>query len=140
MDNGHNKDEGLIGNEKIEEAVLALQSEPSQEMLAHTLTVIRRRIREGGQFIVAVEPSLESTHMNLQIVKTADGAMWWSAFTGFEEELKGADSVKSTFLSDIDKLFETALEVPEINGVIINPWNRTIMLDKELIRIILQQA
>ncbi len=140
MDNRHNKDEGLIGNEKIEEAVLALQSEPSQEMLAHTLTVIRRRIREGGQFIVAVEPSLESTQMNLQIVKTADGAMWWSAFTGFEEELKGADSVKSTFLSDIDKLFETALEVPEINGVIINPWNRTIMLDKELMRIILQQA
>ncbi len=140
MDNRHNKDEGLIGNEKIEEAVLALQSEPSQEMLAHTLTVIRRRIREGGQFIVAVEPSLESTQMNLQIVKTADGAVWWSAFTGFEEELKGADSVKSTFLSDIDKLFETALEVPEINGVIINPWNRTIMLDKELIRIILQQA
>lgn len=140
MNNRQNKDEGLIGNEKIEEAVLALQSEPSQEMLAHTLTVIRRRIREGGQFIVAVEPSLESTQMNLQIVKTADGAMWWFAFTGFEEELKGADSVKSTFLSDIDKLFETALEVPEINGVIINPWNRTIMLDKELIRIILQQA
>lgn len=140
MNNRQNKDEGLIGNEKIEEAVLALQSEPSQEMLAHTLTVIRRRIREDGQFIVAVESSLESTHMNLQIVKTADGALWWSAFTSFEEELKGADSVKSTFLSDIDKLFETALEVPEINGVIINPWNRTIMLDKELIRIILQQA
>jgi nitric oxide synthase oxygenase domain/subunit len=140
MNNRQNKDEGLIGNEKIEEAVLALQSEPSQEMLAHTLTVIRRRIREDGQFIVAVESSLESTQMNLQIVKTADGALWWSAFTSFEEELKGADSVKSTFLSDIDKLFETALEVPEINGVIINPWNRTIMLDKELIRIILQQA
>lgn len=140
MNNRQNKDEGLIGNEKIEEAVLALQSEPSQEMLAHTLTVIRRRIREDGQFIVAVESSLESTQMNLQIVKTADGALWWSAFTSFEEELKGADSVKSTFLSDIDKLFETVLEVPEINGVIINPWNRTIMLDKELIRIILQQA
>lgn len=140
MNNRQNKDEGLIGNEKIEEAVLALQSEPSQEMLAHTLTVIRRRIREDGQFIVAVESSLESTQMNLQIVKTADGALWWSAFTSFEEELKGADSVKSTFLSDIDKLFETVFEVPEINGVIINPWNRTIMLDKELIRIILQQA
>ena len=140
MNNRQNKDEGLIGNEKLEEAVLALRSEPSQKMLAHTLTVIRRRIREDGQFIVAVESSLESTQMNLQIVKTADGALWWSAFTSFEEELKGADSVKSTFLSDIDKLFETALEVPEINGVIINPWNRTIMLDKELIRIILQQA
>ena len=140
MNNRHNKDEGLIGNEKIEEAVLALQSEPSQEMLAHTLTVIRRRMKDGGQLIVAVEASLESTQMMLQTVKTADGALWWAAFSSFDEELKGADSVKSTFLSDLDKLFETALEVPEIKGIIINPWNRTIMLDKKLIKIILGQG
>lgn len=140
MDDRHNKDEGLIGNEKMEEAILALQSEPSQEMLAHTLTIIRRRMRDGGQLIVAVEPSPESTQMKLQTVKTADGALWWAAFSSFDEELKGADSVKSTFLSDIDKLFQTALEVPEIKGIIINPWNRTIMLDKELIKIILGQG
>lgn len=140
MDDRHNKDEGLIGNEKMEEAILALQGEPSQEMLAHTLTIIRRRMRDGGQLIVAVEPSPESTQMKLQTVKTADGALWWAAFSSFDEELKGADSVKSTFLSDIDKLFQTALEVPEIKGIIINPWNRTIMLDKELIKIILGQG
>lgn len=140
MENKNIQDAGLAGNEKIEEAVLALQSEPSQEMLAHTLTVIRRRMREGGQLIVAVEPSLESTQMSLQTVKTGDGELWWSAFTSFDEELKGADSVKSTFLSDIDKLFETALGVPEIKGIIINPWNRTIMLDKELVKIILGQG
>ena len=29
-----------------------------------------------------------------------------SAFTSFEEELKGGGSVKSTFLTDINKLFE----------------------------------
>ena len=53
MDN--NKiDEGLQGNEKIETAIAALQQEASEEMLAHTLTVIRRRMKEGGQFIVAV--------------------------------------------------------------------------------------
>ena len=52
MDN--NKiDEGLQGNEKIETAIAALQQEASEEMLAHTLTVIRRRMKEGGQFIVA---------------------------------------------------------------------------------------
>ncbi len=135
--NKRTQDEGLIGNDKIEEAVLALQNEPSQEMLAHTLTVIRRRMKEGGQLVVAVEPSLESTQMKLQTVKTADGALWWAAFTSFDEELRGADSVMSTFLSDIDKLFETALEVPEINGIILNPWNRTIMLDKKLISIIM---
>ena len=135
--NKRTQDEGLIGNDKIEEAVLALQNEPSQEMLAHTLTVIRRRMKEGGQLVVAVEPSLESTQMKLQTVKTADGVSWWAAFTSFDEELKGAGSVMSTFLSDIGKLFETALEVPEINGIILNPWNRTIMLDKELISIIM---
>jgi hypothetical protein len=134
--NKRTQDEGLIGNDKIEEAVLALQNEPSQEILAHTLTVIRRRMKEGGQLVVAVEPSLESTQMKLQTVKTADGALWWSAFTSFDEELKGADSVKSTFLTDIDKLFDAVFDAEGISGVIINPWNRTIMLDRELIRII----
>ena len=132
-----NQDEGLKGNEKIEEAIYELQSEATPEQLAHTLTVIRRRIREGGQFIVDVEPSYTGTQMNLKTIKTEDGAVWWSAFTSFEEELKGADSVKSTFLSDMGKLFEMALTVPEIQGVILNPWNRTIMLNKELIRITL---
>lgn len=134
--NKRTQDEGLIGNDKIEEAVLALQNEPSQEMLAHTLTVIRRRMKEGGQLVVAVEPSLESTQMKLQTVKTADGALWWSAFTSFDEELRGADSVKSTFLTDIDKLFDAVFDAEGISGVIINPWNRTIMLNRELIRII----
>ena len=38
------RDEGLKGNEQIEEAILALQQEATPEMLAHALTVIRRRI------------------------------------------------------------------------------------------------
>ncbi len=132
-----NQDEGLKGNEKIEDAIAALQSNATEELLAHTLTVIRRRMKEGGQLIVAVEPSVQGNQMNLQTVKTTDGAVWWSAFTSFEEELKGADQIKSTFLTDIDKLFQTVLSVPEIKGVILNPWNRTIMLDKHLIEIIM---
>ena len=74
--------------------------------------------------------------MNLKMIQTSDGANWWYAFTSFNEEMKGADSVKSTFLVDIDKLFDAALTVPEIKGVILNPRNRTLMLDKGLIRII----
>ena len=131
------QDEGLKGNEKIEEAIAALQKETTPEQLAHTLTVIRHRVQEGGQFIVAVEPSLTRTRMNVRVVKTSDGEGWWTAFTGFEEELKGADSVKSTFLTDMGKLFQTALTVPDIQGVILNPWNRTLMLDKDLIEILL---
>ena len=43
-----NQDERLKGNEKIETAIAALQQEPNDELLAHTLTVIRRRMKEQG--------------------------------------------------------------------------------------------
>ena len=37
-----NVDEGLRGNEQIEEAIAALQQEPSQEVLGHILTCMDR--------------------------------------------------------------------------------------------------
>lgn len=131
------QDEGLRGNEKIEEAIFLLQKEPSQEQLAHTLTVIRRRMQEGGQLIVAVEPDPAQAQMKLQTVRTPDGKIWWSAFTSFEEELKGSGSVMSTFLTGIEQAFRAVLAAEGAKGIIVNPWNRTIMLDKNLIRIIL---
>lgn len=133
-------DEGLYGNEKIEEAIAALQQEPTQELLAHALTVVRRRMRENGQMIIAVEPGMSGEQMKLQAVQTADGKSWWAVFTSFEEELKGSGSVMSTFMTDIQKVLEAALSEGQISGVIINPWNRTLMLDKTLIRIILGET
>ena len=139
IQNNDTKDEGLKGNEKIEEAISALQQEASQELLAHTLTVIRRRMKEEGQLILAVEPSV-AEELKIQAVKTADGKNWWSAFTSFEEELKGSDRVMSTFLTAIEPLFQSAVQVNEIEGIILNPWNRTIMLDKTLLRLILGES
>ena len=130
-------DLGLQGNEKIEAAIAGLQQETSQEQLAHVLTVIRRRMKEKGQLIIAVEPFTADSGIRLQAVETTDGEKWWMAFTDFEEELKGGDGVKSTFLTDMDKLFETAAGVAEIKGIILNPWNRTLMLDKNLLNIIM---
>ena len=130
-------DKTLQGNDKIESAIAALQQEPSQEMLAHVLTVIRRRMNEHGELIIAVDPSSAASGLQVQAIQTDDGRKWWAAFTSFEEELKGGGSVQSTFLTDIDQLFHSALQVNEIEGIILNPWNRTIMLDKNLINIIL---
>lgn len=129
-------DEELKDNERMEQAILSLQQNPTQEMLAHALTVVRRRMQAHGQLIVAVEPSVGNQQMRLQAIQTDDGKKWWAAFTSFDEELKGGGSVISTFLTDMEKLFVSALSVDEIEGVIINPWNRTLMLDKNLIRII----
>lgn len=106
-------------------------------MLAHTLTVIRRRMKEGGQFIIAVEPPTGGNQMQIQAVQTPDGNSWWAAFTSFEEELKGSGSVMSTFLTGIEQAFRAVLAAEGAKGIIVNPWNRTIMLDKNLIRIIL---
>lgn len=131
------KDNELQGNEKIEEAIAALQQEPTQEMLAHTLTVIRRRMQEKGQFVIAVEPHTGDNQLKLQAITTDDGKVWWMAFTSFEEELKGSNSVMSTFMTDIKQLFTSALQADAISGIILNPWNRTIMLDKNLIQITL---
>lgn len=133
----YTQDAGLIGNDKIEEAILALQNEATQEMLAHVLTVIRRRMNDGGQVIVAVEPPTGDGQIRVQAVKTDDGKSWWSVFTSFDEELKGSNAVMSTFLADIGGLFTSAIKTKGIEGIIINPWNRTLMLDKTLINIIL---
>ena len=134
------QDEGLRGNEKIEEAIAALQQELSADILAHTLTVVRRRMREQGQFILALETPGADEQLKVRAVKTEDGKLWWAAFTSFEEEMRGAEQVQSTFMADIGKLLETALTVPEIEGIILNPWHRTLMLDKTLIQIILPES
>ena len=133
------QEEALQGNETIEQAIAALQQSATPELLAHALTAIRRRIRENGQFVVAVEPG-PATQMSLKTVQTPDGRAWWYAFTSFEKEMQGAEQVQSTFMADIGKLLETALTVPEIEGIILNPWHRTLMLDKTLIQIILPES
>ena len=134
-------DEGLQGNETIEEAILALQQEPTEEMLAHTLTVIRRRARANGQFIVAVMPPAGAeSSLQIQAIQTEDERYWWMAFTGFDEELRGSGSVMSTFMADIGQLFRSAVSVEDIQGVIVNPWNRTLMMDKNLIKITLGEG
>ena len=136
-DNHITKDEGLQGNEKIEEAIAAHQKELTDEMLAHTLTVIRRRMKAKGQLILAVDAPGGDGKLNVQAVKTDDGKNWWAAFTSFEEELKGGGSVMSTFLTDVEQLFHSAIATDEIEGIIINPWNRTLMLNKQLLKIVL---
>ena len=131
------KDEKLQGNEKIEMAIEGLRKEPTQEMLAHALTVIRRRMKEDAELIVAVDPALEGSQLNVHVLRLEDDSSWWMAFTSFEEEVKGANKVMSTFMGNMRQMFDAVLKTDGVDGIIVNPWNRTIMLDKTLIRIIL---
>lgn len=132
-----NKDIQLQGNEKIEEAIVALQNNATEELLAHTLTVIRRRMNEGGHFIIAVDSNENVNDLKIGTIQTAEGKLWFVAFTSFEEEIKGSNQVMSAFTSTISQIFETVLESNEVSGLIVNPWDKTIMLDKNLIKIII---
>lgn len=132
------QDQGLIGNERIEEHISMLQKEPSPELLAVTLSDIRRRMKQGGQFVVAVSPE-GTKDLQIRAIKH-DGKKWMEAYTSFEEEMKGSQTVMSTFLADIGQVLKTALESDAIEGVILNPYHRTIMLDKHFIRLILGQS
>lgn len=134
------KDEKLQGNEKIETAIEDLKKEPTQEMLAHALTVIRRRMKEDAELIVAVDPAPEGSQLNVHVLRLEDGSSWWMAFTGFEEEIKGANKVMSAFMGNMRQMFEAVLKTDGVDGIIVNPWNRTLMLDKTLIRIILGET
>ncbi|HAL02426.1 MAG TPA: hypothetical protein DCP07_03640 [Lachnospiraceae bacterium] len=130
-------DNTLDGNEKIEEAAKLLAKEPSDELLAHTLTLIRNRMKEGGVFIIGVEAPDGSGQAKLSCIETADGKKWWVAFTSMDQQLAGKSKVMSTFQTDIKQLLERAIRVPEIDGVIINPWDKTLRLSKPLISITL---
>lgn len=85
MDKNTNQDKGLQGNEKIEQAIEALQQEATQELLAHALTVIRRRMKEDGQFILAVEPPTGDNQLRIGTVKTGDNKVWWAALPALKK-------------------------------------------------------
>lgn len=126
----------LAGNEKIEEAIRLVQEEPSDESLAHALTVIRRQMKAGAHLIVAVDSIPGETKISLRTITTGDGKRWFAAFTGFDEQMKGSNPVMSAFTAPIDRLFEMTLSTGMVEGVILNPWNRTMLLNKKLIKII----
>ena len=131
------KDNNLQENTKIEEAIEQLHKVPSQEMLPHTLTVLRRRMKEDGELIPSVDQDAGTGSLQMRLLKTKDGRSWFLAFTSFEEQMKDSNPVMSAFTAKISQLFQMVLEEEKIDGLILNPWNRTIMLDKNLIRIII---
>ena len=131
------KDDRLKENIKIELAIEQLQKVPSQEMLAHTLTVLRRRMKEGGELIPSLDQNAGMNSLQMRVLRTEDGRSWFLAFTSFEEQMKDSNPVMYAFTAKIEQLFQMTLGEKNIDGLILNPWNRTIMLDKNLLRIVM---
>ena len=132
-------DKGLAGNGKLEEQIMMLQKEPSPEMLSVVLTTVRRRMKEQGEMIVPVEAD-SSGNMRVQIMQIENGEKWLAVYTSFEEQMMGGQSVQSTFLSDIGQLLRMVLHEKSVEGLLVNPWNRSLRLSRDLIRIVLGES
>lgn len=134
-----NKNGNKNENENIEKFIEILQKNPSPEALAAALTAVRRRMNEKGEFVIAVKNpgpvSEKNQTLQLEAIED-DGEKWLVAFTSFEEELQGSSPVMSAFKADINAVLDMALNEPDAAGVILNPWRRTLKLNKHLIRII----
>ncbi len=127
----------LEKNIEIETAIKELQANPCEELLAKVLSIFRKIMNSNGELIIAVNDSFSGNSLSLQTVTTDDGKKWFCAFTSFEEETRGSNQIMSAFTATISQIFDVTLQTPEVYGVIINPWNRTIMLDKNLIQIVI---
>ena len=133
-------EENTLTGELLEAYIGELQQSPTEEQLAVVLTALRRFMKDAGEVIVAVEPDLAVTRPKIHAMEMEDGSTWIPAFTSFDEQMKGGEAILSTFMAGLKELFQMALEEESLSGVIINPWNRTLMLDKDLIRLVMGQS
>mgnify|MGYP002138519481 CR=1 FL=1 len=116
----------------------ALLSAPEWEKQADAQDILTRG-RPGPDDVTQLIYTSGTTSRPKGVVLTHANMVFSGLYGDWEVSLRGSDRVKSTFLADMGQLFATALQADGVEGIILNPWNRTLMLEKELIRIILGQ-
>ena len=141
-------------NRLIEWAIENYHKVQNRETLLTVLQSILLCMRHDGQFIVPVIPpqaafdmldverlrvgdtveSDEELHFKLNTITADDGTVWLVAFTSHEECEKGEST--STMTLDVGDMLKNCRETAE-EGIIINPWDKSFVLTKELIRVIL---
>ena len=147
-------DSYLDGNDVIEVAIDMFYKDSSKDNLVKLLEAIRNRMNNDGHLILPVETpqaavdmldlehikvgdvvtAKEDLHFRMRQLETKDGRQWLVAFTNQKEMQKGeSSSVISNFM---DQFLNAVLDM-DVAGVILNPWDKFFLLDKELIQIII---
>lgn len=154
--NGREKTETL---QKIEEAILALRDctdEERKDKILAVLNAIGTAIRNGDRFVIPVEvpPEAEESikasglepgdpihiiddwHLKYRTLQLKDGSQAYAAFTSREEV--DAGEATSTITEEIDVFLEKVLKNPNVDGVMVNPWNLSFYLPKSFIQMIFE--
>lgn len=124
-------DSFLDGNEMIEEAIEQYYEDNTDDNLKEVLEAIRKRMHADGHFIFpVVETGDENPSFTFRTVRTNDGKEWGVAFTSQPEYEKGEPSqILSNFIDTTMRFFLGS----ETAGLILNPWGKYFLLEKDLI-------
>jgi len=151
-------EDNAYSNELIEAAVIDFYKQMNGDTFAGVMNAIHLTMKNGGQFIIPVETpetlldmfdidkikvgdtvtATQEVRMKLQRIKANDGKEWLAAFTNMSEVQKGAST--STITQSIEIFLKAVLEMKDVEGVIINPWDNAVSFDKDTIKLFFEAS
>lgn len=137
--------------QNIEDKIIALKEaneENFEENCVAVLEAIRVAITQGDRFIIPVEMPQEAMdaitatavqvgdvvetpddlRLKIRTLELKDNTLVYAAFTS-QDELMAGDAT-SSITEDIETYLEKVMMNPNVDGVILNPWNRSFYLSK----------
>lgn len=148
-----------FGNGELATAMKAVHEDGSAENYLNLLNLMAKRIAEGGEIILPVQMSQsafdmlgdlnqvkvgdtlyasEEIRMKPQALTDHDEGIWYAAFTDYNEAGKGEGSSSiNQLLKDIVKV---ALGDKEKKGLVLNPWENPIFLNKDMLKMVLDAS
>lgn len=126
----------LVGNDSINDAIQCFEQKEDDETFQRVLISILQRMREDGHFLVPFGIQNDNKLM-FHTVMDDNGNELNAAFTTHEDAMEAPKSELLSF--PIADMLENAL-TSEYEGIILNPWSSSIVLDKELIHFLLDDC
>lgn len=154
--NRREKTEALRSIEEAIDAMYGSDDGIAHEAVVNVLEAIRSAINNGDRFIIPVEvpqPAVDvitddgikvgetvgipdGLSVNIKTLRLKNGTDTFVAFTDYEKAMAGEGT--STITADIESYLEKALMNPDVEGITLNPWNRSCHLPKSYIRMIFE--
>lgn len=148
------QDDGLGDNSDIEQAIDRFYGDRSRDNLVGVMETIRQAMHRDGCLLIPMDlkqPDVlpfdpekakvgdtfvneEPLRFTLGHVQSEDGKQWLAAFTSHSEYEKGESS--STMVEYIKRMLRNCADMPE-EGIVLNPWGNAFVLQKSMIRAIL---
>ena len=112
--------------------------ERSWDNLTMVLEAVRNAMNEGEKLVIPIETPPDASEPDdgiiMRTLPVEGEKQYVACFTSVEELEKGQPT--DHFDADIQSFLDEVFMNPSAGGIIINPWNQGIMVDRELIELI----